>query len=339
MHLKVSSDEDAINLSKIINDGDWMVLYYAEWCGHCKDMTPEWQKVVSNFNNKKTNSNKINIAEIESKHIDKLPNKPSIEGFPSIKMYNGGKEVANFEDIQRIASKIQEFANKNSTKEKHSNHMSHNKMEIKLNNTVNKKNSVISNHNIPNMDNLLRTINTNMKSASKKKTVISHKSETPKTRIIDLPCTSIRYAKACKRNPKCMYDGSVLKCVDKPVIKNINSKLMSIKSKKSSKPRIKSSKPRIKSSKPRIKSSKPKKTRVNPIDNPNIKPRSKSRTRSRSQSRSSQSKSKSKSGKKSFNIRQTTKSVFDQLIKSFGRIGNEAKKDSKLLKSASNKLK
>ena len=339
MHLKVGSDADAINLSKIINDGDWMVLYYAEWCGHCKDMKPEWQKVVSNFNNKKTNSNKINIAEIESKHIDKLPNKPSIEGFPAIKMYNDGKEVANFENAQRIASKIQEFANRNSTKEKHSNHMSHNKMEIKLNNIVDKKHSVISNRNIPNMDNLLRTINTNMKSASKKKTVRSHKSETPKIRIIDLPCTSIRYAKACKRNPKCMYDGSVLKCVDKPVIKNINSKLMSIKSKKISNPRT---------------PSKSRKTRVNPIDNPAIKSTTKSTTKSRSKSRSksttksrskssskstSKSRSKSKSSKKTFNVRQTTKSVFDQLIKSFGRIGNEAKKDSKLLKSASNKLK
>jgi thiol-disulfide isomerase/thioredoxin len=306
MHLKVGSEADAINLSKIINDGDWMVLYYAEWCGHCNDMKPEWQKVVSNFNNKKTNSNKINIAEIESKHIDKMPNKPSIEGFPSIKMYNDGKEVANFEDSQRIASKIQEFANRNSTKEKHSNHMSHNKMEFKLNNVADEKNSVISNRNIPNMDNLLRTINTNMKSASKKNTIRSHKSETPKIRIIDLPCTSIRYAKACKRNPKCMYDGSVLKCVDKPVIKNINSKLMSIKSKKSSVHRT---------------PSKSRKTMANPAG----KPRSKSGN-------------KSKSDKNTFNVRKTTKSVFDQLIKSFGRIGTEAEKDSKLLKSASNKL-
>ena len=148
MHLKVGSDKDAINLSKIINDGDWMVLYYAEWCGHCNEMKPEWKKVVSNFNNKKLNSNKINIAEIESKHIESLPNKPSIEGYPSIKMYNNGKEVANFEDVQRIASKIQEFANKNSTKEKHSNHSNHsnhssqNKMEIKLNSIVDKNNSI-----------------------------------------------------------------------------------------------------------------------------------------------------------------------------------------------------
>ena len=41
---------------------------------------------------------------------------------------------------------------------------------------------------------------------------------------------------------------------------------------------------------------------------------------------------------KTYNVRKTTKSVFDQLIKSFGRIGNEAVKDSNLLKKASNKL-
>jgi len=314
MHLKVGSESDAINLSKIINDGDWMVLYYAEWCGHCNEMKPEWKKVISNFNNKKTNSNKINIAEIESKHIEKMPNKPSIEGYPSIKMYNNGKEVANFEDVQRIASKIQEFANTNSTREKHTNHSSKNKMEIKLNSLVDKKNSIknsiITNQNIPNMDDLLMKISTNVKNESKK-TIRSRKtSSIPKIRIIDLPCTSIRYAKACKRNPKCMYDGNVLKCVDKPVIKNINSKLMSAKP---------SRKP---SSKPSVK--------------PSAKPSRK--TKSSNKSMSSSYSKKSKSSKKTSNLRKTTKSVFDQLIQSFGRIGNEAKKDSQLLKSASNKL-
>ena len=340
MHLKVSSDKDAINLSKIINDGDWMVLYYAEWCGHCNEMKPEWKKVVSNFNNKKNNSNKINIAEIESKHIEKMPNKPSIEGYPSIKMYNNGKEVADYEDVQRIASKIQEFANKHSTKEKnsnhsnhsHSNHSSQNKMEIKLNSLVDNKNSIknsITNHNIPNMDDLLMKISTNVKNESKK-TIRSRKtSSTPKIKIIDLPCTSIRYAKACKRNPKCMYDGSVLKCVDKPVIVNINSKLMSVKP-SSKKTTVKpSSKTTVKpSSKTTVKPSS--KTTVKPSRKPTVKPSSKTMTSTKTK--------KSKSSKNSFNVRKTTKSVFDQLIKSFGRIGNEAKKDSKLLKSASNKL-
>ena len=51
-------------------------------------------------------------------------------------------------------------------------------------------------------------------------------------------------------------------------------------------------------------------------------------------------KSHRKSHRKSQNskIRNTTSDVFTQLIKSFKRIGNEAKTDAKILKAASNKL-
>ena len=42
-----------------------MVLYYADWCGHCQTMKPEWQKVV----NKMKNKNNVNVAEVESNHI------------------------------------------------------------------------------------------------------------------------------------------------------------------------------------------------------------------------------------------------------------------------------
>ena len=109
MYINVGSSGDALNLSNLLKDGDWMVLYYAEWCGHCQTMKPEWNKVV----NKMKNNNNLNIAEIESNHIDNLINKPTIQGFPTIKMYNNGKEIANFED-ERVADKMEKFAMTNS---------------------------------------------------------------------------------------------------------------------------------------------------------------------------------------------------------------------------------
>ena len=113
MHIKVASNNDAINLSKHLNNGNWMVLYYADWCGHCKTMKPEWDNVIKSLNNPQTNTNNVNVAEIESQHIENLVNKPDIKGFPTIKMYNNGLPIANFED-ERIASKIKEFAINNS---------------------------------------------------------------------------------------------------------------------------------------------------------------------------------------------------------------------------------
>lgn len=113
MHISVSSPLEAQKFSSMLNKGDWLVLYYADWCGHCKDMKPEWHKTIEHL--KSTNKN-IHVGEIESEHIPALTNKPEIVGFPTIKMYNQGKEVANFMDQPRDSQNITKFAMDNSSK-------------------------------------------------------------------------------------------------------------------------------------------------------------------------------------------------------------------------------
>jgi len=113
MYLKVETTDAAKQLSELLKNGDWMVLYYAEWCGHCNAMKPEWEKVVE----KLKETGKINVADVKSDFIDSLLHKPKIEGFPTIKMYNKGREVAKFED-ERSAAKIEKFAMSNSTNTK-----------------------------------------------------------------------------------------------------------------------------------------------------------------------------------------------------------------------------
>lgn len=115
MYLKVETPSAASKLSELLKDGDWMVLYYAEWCGHCNAMKPEWQKVIE----KLKDSGSINIADVKSDVIEALKHKPQIEGFPSIKMYNKGKEVAKFED-ERSAEKMEKFAISNSNSKSNS---------------------------------------------------------------------------------------------------------------------------------------------------------------------------------------------------------------------------
>jgi hypothetical protein len=127
MYLKVNSSNEASKLSNMMKDGNWIVLYYANWCGHCNTMKPEWQKVISrmnehNNNNTSNSTSNINIADIESSHIDDLTDKPEIAGFPTIKMYNSGNEIANFED-ERVADKIHHFAIINSKNSKNSNNI------------------------------------------------------------------------------------------------------------------------------------------------------------------------------------------------------------------------
>jgi thiol-disulfide isomerase/thioredoxin len=113
MYIQVKNDSDASKLSNLLKSGNWMVLYYAEWCGHCKAMKPEWQKVVESMTAKhqEKQMQKINIADVISDQIPQLTHKPDIKGFPTINIYVNGKPKATFNDSSpRDAENIRKFA-------------------------------------------------------------------------------------------------------------------------------------------------------------------------------------------------------------------------------------
>ena len=220
MYINVDSSGDALNLSNLLKDGDWMILYYAEWCGHCQTMKPEWNKVVKKL---KKNNNNVNIAEIESNHIDNLVNKPTIQGFPTIKMYNNGKEVANFED-ERVADKMENFALHNSNNSKKSKHIKHNVFKT-LNTKTNTNNNInlLPNNNInllPNNNiNLLPNNNINLLPKNTNNSI--NKLNNTKPSVLNninnksKECKKYVIPKQCKSIPDCTFDYKIKKCIVK----------------------------------------------------------------------------------------------------------------------------
>ena len=89
MHIEVLDQNMAQQLSELLKKGDWIVLYYAEWCGHCQAMKPEWDKF------KTIAPKSLNVAQIESSNIPALKEDPGVQGYPTIKMYNNNKIVYN----------------------------------------------------------------------------------------------------------------------------------------------------------------------------------------------------------------------------------------------------
>jgi thiol-disulfide isomerase/thioredoxin len=80
------------------------VMYYAEWCGHCKRTMPEFEKLKDNYKG----SIKIIAINSEDAQYAELIKTQEIKGFPTIRYYpsglsgsyqeyNGGRTQSDFE--------------------------------------------------------------------------------------------------------------------------------------------------------------------------------------------------------------------------------------------------
>jgi len=79
---------------------DVFVEFYAPWCGHCKRLTPIWEKLSSIFKNEKD----IVIANVDADAHKDVGSKYGVSGFPTLiyfsktdksgeDRYNGGREL------------------------------------------------------------------------------------------------------------------------------------------------------------------------------------------------------------------------------------------------------
>lgn len=85
--LKGSFEIEAFdNQMKNAENGKLFVMYYAEWCGHCKKTLPEFNKLMDNY------KGKVTIIAIDSENSDnaELVKNQKIQGFPTIRYYPSG---------------------------------------------------------------------------------------------------------------------------------------------------------------------------------------------------------------------------------------------------------
>lgn len=74
-----------------------LVEFYAPWCGHCKNLAPEWKLAGETFQA----ADDIKIIAIDATEAPKLSKDYKIQGYPTIKFfpkgsvepedYNGGR--------------------------------------------------------------------------------------------------------------------------------------------------------------------------------------------------------------------------------------------------------
>jgi thiol-disulfide isomerase/thioredoxin len=112
----IENGKENLTVSKIIKSGNVMVLYYANWCGHCVSTKPIWGEFLQRMNNKYNTNKPFSIVKLEDEEIKQEPTlQNEIEGFPTIKYYKGSNlsKPVQFTEERSIDSLIN-FINTNS---------------------------------------------------------------------------------------------------------------------------------------------------------------------------------------------------------------------------------
>jgi thiol-disulfide isomerase/thioredoxin len=90
-----------------------IILFYVDWCPHCKTAKPVWDKVKSQYQDQVVKGKKIIFTEInctnESSDVEEMINKYNIQGYPTIKMLKDG-QVIEF-DAKPTHANLEQFIN------------------------------------------------------------------------------------------------------------------------------------------------------------------------------------------------------------------------------------
>ena len=86
-------DEGQETPTKIAN----LMLFYVDWCPHCKTAKPEWNALKEEYDGKTINGYVVVFEEYnctdENSEIEDLINKYKIEGYPTIKLIKDNQVI------------------------------------------------------------------------------------------------------------------------------------------------------------------------------------------------------------------------------------------------------
>lgn len=84
-YLKEGFEVKGADLDKEVSEGKKVVLFYADWCGHCKKLKPVWDKAAEQVNKEEKRMLKVNCdGDVDVSNYD-------IKGYPTILIFEDGE--------------------------------------------------------------------------------------------------------------------------------------------------------------------------------------------------------------------------------------------------------
>ena len=74
-----------------------IIMFYTDWCPHCKTAKPEWEQVKAEFQGKQIKGYTVIFTEVnctnESPDVEKMINTYKVEGYPTIKLIKDNQVI------------------------------------------------------------------------------------------------------------------------------------------------------------------------------------------------------------------------------------------------------
>ncbi|XP_026173746.1 protein disulfide-isomerase A6 isoform X2 [Mastacembelus armatus] len=85
------------NFDKMVLESDdvWLVEFFAPWCGHCKNLEPEWAAAATAV--KEQTKGKVHLGAVDATVQQVLSSRYGIRGFPTIKIFRKGEEPEDYQ--------------------------------------------------------------------------------------------------------------------------------------------------------------------------------------------------------------------------------------------------
>lgn len=103
--VNVNSDTQLQRYNRLIKTVPSIVLFYADWCGHCNNFKPEWKK-FERLAKQQHHANDFMIARVNDNYIRQIEGHSKVDGYPTVYHLINGKHNKSFSNSRDLKGLI-----------------------------------------------------------------------------------------------------------------------------------------------------------------------------------------------------------------------------------------